>query len=126
MSPVPDVLVIGGGVVGAAVALEVANAGMSVTVLEPEFAGAGSTGAAMGHLVVMDDSEAQLTLCRHSRQRWADLLEGFPDSAEVDRTGTLWLAASAAELAVARQKAATLLAHDVQAEVLDTQQLAEA
>ena len=126
MTGLPDVLVIGSGIVGAATALELANAGLRVTVLEAEFAGAGSTGAAMGHLVVMDDSEAQFALCRYSRDRWADLLVDFPVDAEVDPAGTLWLAATGAELELARAKVAGYLAHGVRAELLDGRQLAEA
>jgi glycine/D-amino acid oxidase-like deaminating enzyme len=126
MAAIPDVLIVGGGVVGAATALELVQAGMSVTVLEPEFAGAGSTGAAMGHLVVMDDSEPQLALTRHSRDRWTALLKSFPAAAEVEHAGTLWLAASAEELEAVRIKAAAYVAHGIRAEALDAQQLAEA
>lgn len=126
MAGLPDVLVVGSGVVGAATALELANAGLAVTVLEPEFAGAGSTGAAMGHLVVMDDSEPQFALCHHSRDRWTELLADFPPDTEVDPAGTLWLAATGAEFELARAKVANFLAHGVRAELLDTRQLAEA
>jgi glycine/D-amino acid oxidase-like deaminating enzyme len=123
---VPDVLVIGGGVVGAATAWALVEAGCSVTVLEPEFAGAGSTGAAMGHLVVMDDSDAQFSLCRYSRDRWTAVLGDFPDATEVEEAGTLWLATTAAELAVAEAKVAVYRSKGVSAELLDTRQVAEA
>ena len=43
-----------------------------MTVLESAFPGAGATGAAMGHLVVMDDSEAQFALTAFSRRLWAE------------------------------------------------------
>lgn len=126
MSVAPDVLIVGGGIVGAATALELAEGGMSVSVLEAEFAGAGSTGAAMGHLAVMDDSDAQLALCRHSRSRWVDLADSMPAAAEFESPGTLWLAANEADLEIARAKAVQLQSHRVRAELLDPQQLAEA
>ena len=52
----PSVIVVGAGVVGAACAEALAEAGCRVSVLEAGFPGAGATGAAMGHIVVMDDS----------------------------------------------------------------------
>ena len=58
--PSPDVLVVGAGIVGAACADALSEAGLSVTVLESRFAGGGATAAAMGHIVVMDDSPAQI------------------------------------------------------------------
>ncbi len=52
----PSVIVVGAGVVGAACAEALAVEGCRVSVLEAAFPAAGATGAAMGHLVVMDDS----------------------------------------------------------------------
>ena len=52
-------IVVGAGIVGAACAEALARAGCHVTVLESAFAGAGATGAAMGHLVVMDDGKGE-------------------------------------------------------------------
>ena len=64
----PSAIVVGAGIVGAACAEALARAGCHVTVLDSAFAGAGATGAAMGHLAVMDDSEAHFALlCSTSR-----------------------------------------------------------
>lgn len=121
-----DVVVIGAGVVGAAIADQLTRAGLRVTVIESAFAGAGSTGAAMGHLVVMDDSVAQLRLCHLSRMRWQQLFAELPTAAEADRTGTLWLAATDDELAAARDKVERFRREGVAAELLDARQLADA
>ena len=59
-APAPDVIVIGAGLVGTATALALAEAGARVTLVEGAFAGSGSTGAAMGHLVVMDRAGASI------------------------------------------------------------------
>lgn len=126
MSSHPDVIVIGAGLVGAAIADGLAEAGAAVTVLESAFAGGGSTGAAMGHLVVMDDSPAQMALCAHSRRRWEGWLDEFPADVEADRCGTLWVAADAAELDAAAGKLALYRAHGVAAELLDEGQLRSA
>ena len=53
----PDVLVVGGGVIGLAVAERLAGAGASVRLLEAEATGAGASGAAAGMLAPI--SEAQ-------------------------------------------------------------------
>ena len=97
----PDVIVIGAGLVGASTALALAEAGLRVTLIEGEFAGSGSSGAAMGHLVVMDDTPAQLALTAHSRRRWLELAASLPPDNEQERCGTLWIAADEAELASA-------------------------
>ena len=50
-----DVIVIGGGIVGAACAAEFAAVKLSVALVEARMIGGGATAAGMGHLVVMDD-----------------------------------------------------------------------
>ena len=57
-----DAIVVGAGIVGAACARALTMDGLHVLVLEGGFAGGGTTAAAMGHLVAMDDSPAQLAL----------------------------------------------------------------
>jgi glycine/D-amino acid oxidase-like deaminating enzyme len=66
-----DVIVIGAGIVGAACAQALAQAGARVLVLDARLGGA--TGAGMGHLVVMDDNAAELTLSADSIARWRRL-----------------------------------------------------
>lgn len=122
----PDVLVIGAGMVGAWTALGLAERGVRVTVLDGGVPGGGSTGAAMGHLVVMDDSPAQLALCCHAMTRWREAAAGLPPAAEYDPAGTIWLAATEAELADAARKQAVYAAAGVVTEVLDAAALAEA
>ena len=91
-APRPDAVVIGAGLVGALCALRLAEAGLRVVLIECGFAGGGSSGAAMGHLVVMDDSVPQRDLCALSLRRWDELFARLPGDAEHDRCGTLWLA----------------------------------
>ena len=68
-----DVLIVGAGIVGAACAFELARAGLRVAVVEEQFTSAGATGASMGHLVVMDDSEAQFSLTHYSQVLWEEI-----------------------------------------------------
>ena len=60
-----DIVVVGGGIVGAACVREFAEAGMRTALIEAEVIGGGATAAGMGHLAVMDDSEAQFALTRY-------------------------------------------------------------
>jgi glycine/D-amino acid oxidase-like deaminating enzyme len=57
-----DIVIVGAGIVGAACAAECARAGFKVLVLDRGPVGGGTTGAGMGHIVVMSDSEAQFAL----------------------------------------------------------------
>jgi len=125
MNTAPDVIVIGAGLVGTMTALGLAEGGARVTLLEGDFPGGGSTGAAMGHIVAMDDSPAQLALCAHSRKRWGQLAASLPATAELDRCGTLWIAAHEDEIAAGRSRVGTYAAHQVTAEVVDVRGLYE-
>ena len=77
-----DVLIVGAGIVGCACALECAQAGLRVGLIEGDVPGGGATAAGMGHLVVMDDSQAQLDLTRYSRSLWQQLIPELPEAVE--------------------------------------------
>jgi glycine/D-amino acid oxidase-like deaminating enzyme len=119
-----DVVVIGAGIVGAACAAECAREGLSVAIVEAGMIGGGATAAGMGHLVVMDDSEAQFALTRYSQQLWDEM--SLPPEIEYDACGTIWIAADDEEMAEARRKAKFYSDRGVRVEVLDAHSLAEA
>lgn len=121
-----DLLIVGGGIVGAACAREAARAGLQVGVIEAGVVGGGATAAGMGHLVVMDDSEAQFALTGHSLRLWQELASGLPAAAEYQACGTLWVAADDEEMAEVRRKSHFYQRHGVKVEILDGRQLAEA
>lgn len=114
----PDALVVGGGIVGAACAWYLARDGQRVTVLDAGFPGGGSTAAAMGHVVVMDDSEAQFALTALSVRLWTELASELPAACEDECRGTIWVAADEEELEHARVKQAFYVERGVEAEVL--------
>jgi glycine/D-amino acid oxidase-like deaminating enzyme len=120
----PDVVVVGAGIVGAACAWYLARSGQSVLVLERGFAGGSATAAGMGHIVVMDDSEAQFALTSWSARLLAEVQEELPREVECEWRGTLWVAEDDAQLEAARAKAGYYTARGVAAEVLDTSGLA--
>src|ERR1044072_6390949 len=118
-----DVVVIGAGIVGAACAAECAREGLSVAIVEAGIIGGGANAAGMGHLVVMDDSEAQFALTRYSQQLWDEMR--LPPEVEYDSCGTIWIAADDEEMAEAKRKEKFYSGRGVRVEVLDAQSLAE-
>jgi len=122
----PDAIVVGAGIVGAACAAALARRGLRVTVVEERFAGGGTTAAGMGHVVVMDDSPAQLALTAYSTRLWRALAPVLPASVERDVCGTLWVAEDAEQLQAVRTKERYYAEYGVVSEVLDPNELAEA
>ena len=99
-----DVAIAGGGIVGAACAEACAAAGLSVVVAEPGPVGGGATAAGMGHVVVMDDSPAQIALTLYSRTLWIERIDELPADVEYLPCGTIWVAADEEEMAECRRK----------------------
>jgi glycine/D-amino acid oxidase-like deaminating enzyme len=121
-----DVVVIGAGIVGAACAHFLMREGLRVAVLEKGLVGSGATAAAMGHLVVMDDSPAQFALTKLSLRLWKELQQELPASAEYRQPGTLWIANSEAEMAEVRRKYEIYSSAGLACETLNGAALAEA
>lgn len=126
MTATYDAVVLGAGIVGAACALECALAGMRVAVVERDPIGGGATAAGMGHIVAMDDSEAQFALTSYSQSLWNAMAPELPASVEYHRCGTIWVAADEEEMAVVGRKLHSYAARGIPAEVLDAHALAEA
>jgi glycine/D-amino acid oxidase-like deaminating enzyme len=121
-----DVVVVGAGIVGAACAYFLMREGLRVAVLEGGTVGGGATSAAMGHLVAMDDSPAQLALTKLSLQLWKELEEELPASVEYRQAGTLWIASDDEEMAEVRRKYEVYSSVGLACEVLDSAALGEA
>ena len=126
MNQSPDLIIVGAGIVGAACAAACARAGLKVLVLERGPVGGGTTAAGMGHLVVMDDSEAQFALTSYSRQLWHELRPQLPADVEFIACGTLWSATDAEEMAEVRRKEKFYAERGVRVEVLDSKAVAQA
>lgn len=121
-----DVAIVGAGIVGAACARALARENMSVTLIESRTIGGGATAAGMGHVVVMDDSDAQFALSRYSQQLWYEIVEDLPDDCEYEPCGTLWVAADEQEMNEVWRKQRYYQEHGVAVEVLDAAGLARA
>jgi glycine/D-amino acid oxidase-like deaminating enzyme len=118
-----DVAVVGAGIVGAACTDEFARRGLRVVVIGEDIVGSGATAAGMGHIVVMDDSDAQFALTRYSQQLWQGLRPELPDDVEYEQCGTIWVAADEEEMIEVQRKRAYYGERGVPTEVLDTKAL---
>lgn len=116
-----DIIIVGAGIVGAACAAECAVAGLKTLVLDRGIVGGGTTAAGMGHIVIMDDSEAQFALTEYSRRLWLELRSQLSADVEYEVCGTLWVAADDEEMAEARRKERYYIDRKARVEILDSQ-----
>ncbi len=121
-----DVAIVGAGIVGAACAAALAAEGLHVVVIESTGVASGTTSAGMGHIVVMDDSEAQFALTKYSQGLWDDLAEELPKACEFEPCGTIWVAADDEEMNEVRRKHRLYTERGLKAEILDARSLREA
>jgi D-hydroxyproline dehydrogenase subunit beta len=121
-----DIVIVGAGIVGAACAREFAENGLTTAVIESEAIGGGATAAGMGHIAVMDDSEAQFALTRYSQLLWHELAERLPPEVEYLPCGAIWVAADEIEMLQVLRKQQYYTNRGVPAEVLDPRSLADA
>ena len=119
-----DVIIIGGGIIGAACADELASQGLHVWVLDCQRPAA--TAAGMGHLVVLDHSPAELALGDYSVRLWRELAPQMPENCAMRNNGTLWLACNDEEMAEAERKHAALSEFGLACELMSGAALAQA
>lgn len=104
-----EVVVIGGGVVGAACAWSLAKRGVDVCLLERDDIGAGTTrAAAAAALLQTKTSPVKLKLASRSLQMLFDLHQEYERSFEFDHTGSLLAAMNEPELLVVKDMVANL------------------
>jgi D-hydroxyproline dehydrogenase subunit beta len=121
-----DVVIVGAGIVGAACADVFAQRGFRVVVVDRDVVGSGATAAGMGHIVVMDDSDAQFALTHYSQRLWQELRPQLPDDVEYDQSGTIWVAADEEEMAEVLRKRDYYQQRGLAVEVIDAHQLYDA
>ena len=119
-----DIAIIGAGIIGAACAFRLARENFRIAVIEKGEIAGGTTAAGMGHLVVMDDSDAQFALTAYSQKLWREL--DLPKDCEYENCGTIWVASSAEEMAEVARKKDFYEARGVKTEILDQQSLRDA
>ncbi len=119
----PEVLVLGGGIVGCACALVLAEAGAKVQLVEAQGLGCGTTAAGMGHLVVLDGDPLELAFTQYALARWRERVPALGPGLEWDPCGTLWLAEDEAQWTLAGQRHRGFQALGVASELVEGQDL---
>lgn len=120
-----DFLIIGAGIVGAACAHSLSQAGFKVLIADEGQIGQGATAAGMGHIVVMDESPAQFALTRYGRDLWTALAPQLPPAAELSAIGTVWVAADEIEFEAVKKKHQFFLENNLKSHLLSPQETAQ-
>ena len=102
----PDVVVVGGGIVGLAVANALAGRGVRVTVVERGACGGGSTAKATGGIRSQFGSEIDVRLSLRSLEHFRDWSDRYGGDAGYRPVGYLFLASTAEQLERLRAGAA--------------------
>ena len=119
-------VVIGAGAVGAACAYYLAEAGLSVTVLDRGSVAAGTTGAGEGNILVSDKQPGpELELALLSGRLWRELDSEVAGPAELELKGGLVVAPRAEALDGLRVLAEGQMAAGVQTETVGGERLRE-
>lgn len=116
----PDVVIVGAGIIGAASALELAGRGASVTMLEREELAAGASGRNQGWFVLSSDP-ACAPMSRVSLGRYLGLIEDSPVPVLFDRepVGHLLVTRDPGAATFLEERARAWAATGVRAEALD-------
>jgi glycine/D-amino acid oxidase-like deaminating enzyme len=117
---VPDIVVVGGGIIGAACAFELAGRGASVTLLEKDELAAGASGRNLGYLDTSKDP-VLAPLARRSLERYAEISADPPTPFFLDDEpiGTLAVTIERDELDDLRAWAASAEAVGIRVERVD-------
>lgn len=120
----PDVVVIGGGIIGAACGYYLAREGLSVHLLERSFLASGTSGACEGNLLSWDkELTKELPFGQRSFQLWRELVDELEIDFEYQPKGSVMVAENEQSLAAVEQKVRELAAAGVPGQMLDPQQL---
>lgn len=87
-----DSIIIGGGIVGLAIAYHLTKSGLKVVVLEKKYPGSGSTGRCIGGIRMQFSTEASIRLMQESMNHFRNMEEEFGFSVEFFAGGYLFLA----------------------------------
>lgn len=119
MTPKADVVVIGGGIVGAACAYYLCAAGLDVHLVERYFPASGTSRACDGLILLWDKSGTALRLGQASAALWAELAQTLDHGFEYARTGGILLIENEDGMPAGRASVETMDAAGIRASVLD-------
>ncbi len=99
-----DAIVIGAGVVGAACALALSDAGLKVLVIDRSTISSGTTGAGEGNILISDKEPGpEMVLAQRSRDAWFELSDRIGGGFELEAKGGLVISRSDAGVAKLRR-----------------------
>jgi len=120
----PDVVVVGGGIVGAACGYYLAREGLSVQLLERSFPASGTSGACEGNLLLWDkEPTRELPLGQRSLELWRELVQELEIDFEYQPKGSLMVAEGEDALEAVDRKVRELAAAGVEGRRLDAREL---
>ncbi|MGZ6545535.1 MAG: NAD(P)/FAD-dependent oxidoreductase [Actinomycetota bacterium] len=122
----PDVAVVGGGIIGAACAYELTRAGASVTLVERDELAAGASGRNQGWFVLPEDP-ALVPMARATLPEYLDVATSTPLPVWIDRepVGHVLVALEPEDVERARPATSSAAAHGVSIRSLDARELHE-
>lgn len=118
-----EVIVLGGGIVGASAALWLARRGRRVALLERDFCGSHSSGVNYGGVRRQGRPLNQLPLSQRAHQIWGDLPNLLGIDGEYLRSGHLKLARSHADMAALEDYAQASRGFELNLQLLDRNEL---
>jgi len=120
----PDVVVVGGGIVGAACSYFLVRAGLSVELLERGFPASGTSGACEGNLLMWDkELTRELPFGLRSLALWAELAQELEIDFEFEPKGSIMVVEDGAGLEPMARKVAELARAGVPGTILSRQEL---
>ncbi|MCS7002690.1 MAG: FAD-binding oxidoreductase, partial [Dehalococcoidia bacterium] len=118
-----DVVIVGGGVVGCAIAYHLARQGVTnVVVIEANRLASGTTSSGAGGIRCQYATDEEIIFSRESRAFYARAADILGDDCGFRAVGFLYLLRSDDEIAARRQMAAQLARHGVEMRILSTEE----
>ncbi|QAY62140.1 FAD-binding oxidoreductase [Xylanimonas allomyrinae] len=122
----PDVVVLGAGIIGAAIARELTVAGVNVTVIEARRACAGSSGRCDGNLLVQTKADREgVAIMKRSLEGYRSWARVLDTDLRFHERGSLVFYTDEAQAAAGRDRVGWLQSVGVRAEYLDEGELRE-
>lgn len=120
----PDVVVVGGGIVGSACGYFLAREGLSVQLVERAFPTAGTSGACEGNLLLWDkEMRRELPLAVQSLRLWKELVGELELDFEYEPKGSVVVAENEGELAATARMVEQLRSAGVPGSMLNEHEL---
>ena len=119
----PDVVIIGGGIVGCSCAYYLSREGLKVHLLEKGALGSGASKAGQSHIVTWEEPEIHLRLSNASKQLYEVLSEELPIDIEFETCGSIALFEHLESFQAYEETADRLRAWGVSCEMVDADEL---